>query len=70
MDRLIEAATSWPLPLPVLIFAAELAVITLDTMRTIFIARGRKGFAALVGLLVVSIWLFAISQVMKNGSSD
>jgi len=29
MDRLIEAATSWSLPLPVLIFAAELAVITL-----------------------------------------
>ena len=66
MDRLIDAATSWSLPLPVLIFVAEMAVITLDTIRTIFIARGRKGLASLMGLLEVSIWLFAISQVMQN----
>jgi uncharacterized protein YebE (UPF0316 family) len=66
MDRLIDAALSWSLPLPVLIFASELAVVTLDTIRTIFIARGRKGLSSFVGLLGVSIWLFAISQVMEN----
>ena len=52
--------------LPLLIFLAETSVVTLDTVRTIFIARGMKAQAALLGLLEVTIWLFAISQVMQN----
>ncbi len=55
--------------LPFLICLAETAVVTLDTVRTIFIARGMKVLAAALGLLEVTIWLFAISQVMQNLSS-
>lgn len=69
MDLLFGAATSWWSPLPVFIFFAEMAVITLDTIRTIFIARGRKALASSMGLLEVSIWLFAISQVLQNLSN-
>jgi uncharacterized protein YebE (UPF0316 family) len=52
--------------LPLYIFAAEMCVVTLSTMRTIFVARGMKFWAPLLGLFEVSIWLFAIGEVMKN----
>jgi uncharacterized protein YebE (UPF0316 family) len=52
--------------LPVLVFLAETCVVTLSTVRTICIARGRKILAALLGFFEVSIWLFAIGQIMQN----
>src|SRR5262245_1588815 len=54
------------LVLPIMVFCAEMCVITLNTLRTIFIARGMKFPAAILGLLEVSTWLFAISQIMQN----
>jgi uncharacterized protein YebE (UPF0316 family) len=54
------------LTLPLFVFLAEVAVVTLSTMRTIFISRGRKFLAPILGLFEVSIWLFAIGQVMQN----
>jgi uncharacterized protein YebE (UPF0316 family) len=50
----------------VFIFVAEMCVVTLSTMRTIFVARGMKVLAPLLGFFEVSIWLFAIGEVMKN----
>jgi uncharacterized protein YebE (UPF0316 family) len=52
--------------LPLFIFGAEVCVVTLCTLRIIFIARGKKGPAAVLGFFEVSIWLFAIGQVMQN----
>jgi uncharacterized protein YebE (UPF0316 family) len=52
--------------LPGLIFVAELSVVTLGTVRTIAIARGMKRLAPALGLVEVSIWLYAIGAVMKN----
>lgn len=52
--------------LPFFIFFAELCVVTLSTLRTIFVARGMKFLAPLMGCVEVSIWLFAIGQVMRN----
>jgi uncharacterized protein YebE (UPF0316 family) len=52
--------------LPVLVFVAETCVVTLCTVRTISIARGRKSLAATLGFFEVSIWLFAIGQIMQN----
>lgn len=54
------------LGLALLIFVAETSVVTLDTVRIIFVGRGYKLLSALMGLIVVSIWLFAIGQIMKN----
>jgi uncharacterized protein YebE (UPF0316 family) len=54
------------LPLPILIFFAELCVVTLCTMRLIFISRGRKLLAPAIGFFEITIWLFAIGQIMKN----
>src|SRR5262245_26663180 len=52
--------------LPLLIFLAEMAVVTLGTIRVIFIARGNKLLAPLLGFFEIVIWLFAIGQIMKH----
>jgi uncharacterized protein YebE (UPF0316 family) len=52
-----------------LVFLAETVVVTLSTVRTIFIARGWKVLAPLLGFFEVSIWLFAIAQVMQHLTS-
>ena len=52
--------------LPVLVFLAELCVVTLSTMRVIFIARGMKWLAPFLGFFEITIWLFAIGQIMQN----
>jgi uncharacterized protein YebE (UPF0316 family) len=54
------------LPLPALVFVAELCVVTLSTIRIIFLSRGRKLPASVLGFFEVTIWLFAIGQVMQN----
>jgi uncharacterized protein YebE (UPF0316 family) len=52
--------------IPLFIFVAEMCVVTLGTMRTIFVARGMKVLAPLLGFFEVSLWLIAIGAVMKN----
>lgn len=54
------------LTLPLSIFVAEMCVVTISTMRIIFIGRGIKPLAAGLGFFEVTIWLFAIGQVMSN----
>jgi uncharacterized protein YebE (UPF0316 family) len=51
---------------PLLIFLAEMCVLTLATLRIIFIARGRMVLAPLLGLAEIMIWLFAIGKTMQN----
>jgi len=52
--------------LPVIIFLAEMCVVTLCTLRIIFIARGNKFLAPLLGFFEVLTRLFAIGKVMQN----
>jgi len=56
---------AWVL-LPSLIFVARVADVSLGTIRVIFISRGLKYFAALMGFFEILIWLLAIGQIMKN----
>jgi uncharacterized protein YebE (UPF0316 family) len=49
-----------------MIFAAETCVVSLATLRTIFMTRGMKYVAAGLGFFEVSLWLMAISEVMRN----
>jgi uncharacterized protein YebE (UPF0316 family) len=55
--------------LPLLVFLAELCVVTLGTMRIIFVSRGMRILAPLLGIFEISIWLFAIGQIMQNLSN-
>jgi uncharacterized protein YebE (UPF0316 family) len=60
-------SAAFPVPtVSLFIFVAEVCVVTISTMRTIFVARGMKVLAPLLGFFEVSIWLFAIGEVMKN----
>src|SRR5437588_9391988 len=52
--------------LPLLIFAAEVCVVTISTVRIIFLSQRQKVLAMLLGIFEVSIWLFAIGKVMQN----
>jgi uncharacterized protein YebE (UPF0316 family) len=52
--------------LPLLIFSARILDVSLQTMRIIFISKGRKLLAPLLGFFEVLIWLLAIAQIMRN----
>ena len=66
MSEAGSLASYGPLLIPFFIFVAEMCVVTLSTLRTIFVARGMKGLAPVLGFFEVSTWLFAIGAVMKN----
>ncbi len=59
---------AWVL-LPLMIFAARVADVSLGTVRVIFVSRGLKYLAPVVGFFEVLIWLLAIGQIMQNLSS-
>jgi uncharacterized protein YebE (UPF0316 family) len=52
--------------LPLLIFTARICDVSLGTIRVIFISKGIKYLAPLIGFFEVIIWLLAIGQVMHN----
>ena len=52
--------------LPILIFLARLTDVSLGTMRIIFVSRGVKYIAPLIGFVEINIWLLAIGQIMQN----
>jgi len=59
----VEMAT---FAIPLLIFVAEVCALTVSTLRIIFVARGNKYIAPLLGFFEIMIWLFAIGETMRN----
>lgn len=55
--------------LPFLVFIARVCDVTLGTIRVIFVSKGLKYLAPVVGFFEVLIWLLAIGQIMKNLSN-
>lgn len=55
--------------LPLLIFLARVADVSLGTMRIIFVSKNLKKLAPLVGFFEVFIWINVIGQVMQNVNS-
>jgi uncharacterized protein YebE (UPF0316 family) len=55
--------------LPLLVFLARIIDVTIGTLRIIFVAKGLKYFAAILGFFESLIWLIAITQVMQNLNS-
>lgn len=52
--------------LPLLIFLARICDVSLGTIRIVFIAKGMKYLAPIVGFFEVIIWLLAIRVIMQN----
>jgi len=68
MDLLNFDLYSW-LILPLLIFFARIIDVTLGTLRIIFISRGRKYLAPLLGFVEVLIWVAVISQLVRGANN-
>ncbi|UCC22469.1 MAG: DUF2179 domain-containing protein [Planctomycetota bacterium] len=52
--------------LPALIFLARVCDVTIGTIRIIFVSRGHKFLAPLVGFFEILIWLVAIGKIFEN----
>ncbi len=52
--------------LPLLIFSARILDVSLGTIRIVFVSRGIKYLAPLVGFFEVFIWLIAVAQIFNN----
>ena len=52
--------------LPFLIFLSRIADQSIGSMRLIFLAKGFKFIAPMLGFFEVIIWLIAVSQIMKH----
>jgi uncharacterized protein YebE (UPF0316 family) len=52
--------------IPLLIFVARVLDVTLGTIRVIFVSKGLKYLAPIVGFFEIIIWLLAIGQIMNN----
>ncbi|MDZ7725261.1 MAG: DUF2179 domain-containing protein [candidate division KSB1 bacterium] len=55
--------------LPALIFLARVSDVSIGTIRIIFVSRGQKLLAPLLGFFEIMIWLLAIGQIMHNLSN-
>lgn len=52
--------------LPLLIFLARISDQSIGTIRLIFLSKGQKILAPLLGFFEVIIWLLAVSQIMNH----
>jgi uncharacterized protein YebE (UPF0316 family) len=52
--------------LPLLIFFARILDVSIGTMRLIFVSKGMKILAPVLGFFEVTIWLLAIGQIMQH----
>jgi uncharacterized protein YebE (UPF0316 family) len=50
--------------LPLIVFLARVTDVTLGTMRIIFLSRGKKLIAPLLGFVEVFIWITVVSQIV------
>ncbi len=55
--------------LPVIVFLARLTDVTLGTMRIIFVSRGKKYLAPLLGFVEVFIWITIVSQIVRGAQN-
>jgi len=55
--------------LPILIFLSRIFDVSLGTLRIIFVNRGLKYLAPIIGFVEVLMWLIVVGQIMKNSAS-
>jgi len=65
MSFLDSTAYVW-IVLPILVFFARVTDVTLGTLRIIFISRGKRNLAPLLGFVEVFIWITIVSQIVSH----
>ena len=66
MSEFLQSDFYFWVVLPLLIAMARIMDVTINTIRMIFVSRGYKTLAPILGFFEVVIWLVAIGQIMKN----
>lgn len=54
------------LVLPLLIFLARVSDVSIGTLRIIFVTRGNRLVAPLLGFFEILIWLLAVTRIIQN----
>lgn len=63
----MEAFDLWGIiVLPMLIFLARICDVTIGTIRIIFVSKGQKILAPILGFFEVLIWIIAMGEIMQN----
>jgi uncharacterized protein YebE (UPF0316 family) len=52
--------------IPLLIFFLRICDVTLDTLRIIFMTKGYRNLAPVIGFFEILIWVVAITRIMRN----
>ena len=69
LELTVQPSTWAVILIPIAIMLARICDVTLGTLRIIFVSRGMKVLAPVLGFFEVLIWLVAIGQIMQNLSS-
>ena len=62
----MSAETLALIAIPILVFFARILDVSVGTLRIIFVSKGFKNYAALLGFVESLVWILAVSQVMKH----
>ncbi len=66
MSEFMESPLFEWIIIPILICIARIVDVAIGTLRIIFVSKGMRFLAPLLGFFEVIIWLLAISQIMQN----
>lgn len=66
---MFEFIDTYPWLLPIIIFFGRICDVTLGTLRIIFVSKGERNKAPIVGFFEVLIWVVIISQVFSHANS-
>lgn len=58
----------YPWLLPIIIFCGRIIDVTLGTLRIIFVSKGVKDIAPIIGFVEVFIWIVIISQILVRAN--
>ncbi|MDR0573869.1 MAG: DUF5698 domain-containing protein [Tannerella sp.] len=66
---MFEIFDTYPWLLPIVIFFGRICDVTLGTLRIIFVSKGERKKAPIVGFFEVFIWVVIISQIFSHTNS-
>jgi len=61
----LDFLTTWII-IPLLIVIARIADVSLGTLRIVFVSKGMKMLAPVLGFFEIIIWLLAVSRIFEN----
>lgn len=66
LQKLYDSQVFSLIVLPLLIFFARIADVTISTLRIVYVMGGRKTLSVILGFVEQIIWILAVGQIIKN----